>query len=103
MLLHLYAVLVALSATVRRRAIEPSLFLRLIEANRRDQIFHRYPDRAALLDYCEHSATPVGRMVLGLAGAGGEDLEAMADATCIGLQLAPGSRVAFRNIRMHPL
>lgn len=81
-------VLVALSATVRRRTIEPSLFLRLIEANRRDQIFHRYPDRAALLDYCDHSATPVGRMVLGLAGASGADLEAMADATCIGLQLA---------------
>jgi squalene synthase HpnC len=81
-------VLLALSATVRRRAVEPELFLRLIEANRRDQIFHRYADRPALLDYCEHSATPVGRMVLGLAGARGADLEAMADATCIGLQLA---------------
>ena len=81
-------VLVALSATVLRHAIAPELFLRLIEANRRDQIFHRYADRVALLDYCEHSATPVGRMVLGVAGAGGADLEAMADATCIGLQLA---------------
>jgi squalene synthase HpnC len=81
-------VLVSLSRTTRRRALAPDLFLRLIEANRRDQIFHRYPDRAALLDYCHHSATPVGRMVLGVAGADGDELHAMADATCIGLQLA---------------
>jgi squalene synthase HpnC len=81
-------VLIALAATASRYGIDRELFLRLIEANRRDQIFHRYADRPALLDYCEHSATPVGRMVLGVAGVGGADLEALADATCIGLQLA---------------
>jgi squalene synthase HpnC len=81
-------VLVSLARTVRERVLDPELFFRIIEANRRDQIFHRYSDRAALLDYCEHSATPVGRMVLGVAGARGEDLAALADATSIGLQLA---------------
>jgi squalene synthase HpnC len=81
-------VLVALARTVRERALDPQLFFRLIEANRRDQIFHHFADRAALLDYCEHSATPVGRMVLGVAGARGEDLAALADSTSIGLQLA---------------
>ena len=81
-------VLVALAHSARARALDPELFFRLIEANRRDQIFHRYPDRAALLEYCDHSATPVGRMVLGIAGAHGEDLAALADATSIGLQLA---------------
>jgi squalene synthase HpnC len=81
-------VLVALARTARRRSLAPDLFLRLIEANRRDQIFHRFKDRAALLDYCDHSATPVGRMVLGVAGAGGAEIEDMSDATCIGLQLA---------------
>lgn len=81
-------VLVALARTARRRDLQRDLFLRLIEANRRDQIFHRYADRADLLEYCDLSATPVGRMVLGVAGAGGEELENMADATCIGLQLA---------------
>ncbi|HEY7473349.1 MAG TPA: squalene/phytoene synthase family protein [Gemmatimonadota bacterium] len=81
-------VLVALARTAQSRGLPRELFLRLIEANRRDQIFHRFDDRAALLDYCEHSATPVGRMVLGVAGAAGAKLEDMSDATCIGLQLA---------------
>jgi len=80
-------VLVSLARAAHGRALEPELFFRLIEANRRDQIFHRYADRAALLDYCEYSATPVGRMVLGVAGGRGEDLAALADATSIGLQL----------------
>lgn len=81
-------VLVSLARTARERLLDPELFFRLIEANHRDQIFHRYSDRAALLDYCEHSATPVGRLVLGVVGARGEELAALADATSIGLQLA---------------
>ena len=79
--------LAALGRLARRRGLSEDLFLRLIEANRLDQRIHRYPDHAALLDYCEHSATPVGRMVLGVIGAG-PDLAGFADATCIGLQLA---------------
>ena len=79
--------LAPLAEVALRRGLSDDLFLRLIEANRRDQRIHRYPDQAALLEYCEHSATPVGRMVLGVIGAGG-DLGGLADATCIGLQLA---------------
>ena len=79
--------LAQLAGLARRRALPDDLFLRLIEANRRDQRIHRYPDQSALLEYCEHSATPVGRMVLGVIGAGG-NLAELADATCIGLQLA---------------
>jgi squalene synthase HpnC len=80
-------ILAPLAEVARRRGIPDDLFLRLIEANRRDQRVHRYPDPAALLEYCEQSATPVGRMVLGVIGAGGDHIE-LADATCIGLQLA---------------
>lgn len=82
------ASLVAVAGVARRRGIEPEPFLRLIEANRRDQVVHRYADEAALLDYCAHSATPVGRMVLAVADARSPDTDALADATCIGLQLA---------------
>ena len=83
-------VLAAVAEVARRRALAPELFLRLIEANRRDQQIRRYPDEAALLDYCWHSATPVGRMVLGVIGVGARpaELGELADATCIGLQLA---------------
>ncbi|HET6340924.1 MAG TPA: squalene/phytoene synthase family protein [Gemmatimonadota bacterium] len=80
-------IMAPLAELARRRALPESLFLRLLEANRRDQRVHRYPDQAALLEYCEHSATPVGRMVLGVIGSGGDHAE-LADATCIGLQLA---------------
>jgi squalene synthase HpnC len=78
----------ALALTARRRAIPRELLLRIIEANRRDQTTTRYPDEAALLDYCSYSATPVGRMVLRVAGHDDSELDALADATSIGLQLA---------------
>jgi len=81
-------VLDAVGDVARRKRIEPDLLLRLIEANRRDQLVDRYPDEAALLDYCAHSAVPVGRMVLAVAEARGPETEPLADATCIGLQLA---------------
>lgn len=81
-------VLVALARTARDRGLAPDLFFRIVEANQRDQRVSVYADREALLEYCRHSATPVGGMVLGVAGARGPDLGALADATCIGLQLA---------------
>lgn len=81
-------VLIALARTAERCAIAPEHFRRLIEANRRDQTPTRYADADALLEYCRHSATPVGRMVLRALGHGGRGLHVYADATCIGLQLA---------------
>lgn len=81
-------VLTALAATARRRSLSTEPFLRLIEANRRDQTVFRHADEAALLDYCHHSATPVGRMVLGVIGVDEPLARECADATCIGLQLA---------------
>lgn len=80
--------LVALGHAADRRGLDPGPFLRLIEANRRDQSGERFEDEEALLDYCSHSATPVGRMVLAVVGRDGRGLHVYADATCIGLQLA---------------
>lgn len=81
-------VLAALAAAARRRSLPAEPFLRLIEANRRDQSVFRYADEAALLEYCQHSATPVGWMVLGVIGVNGPHARVCADATCTGLQLA---------------
>ncbi len=47
---------VALQHTIRRFDIPPDPFLRLIEANRRDQTVNRYPAFAGLLQYCSYSA-----------------------------------------------
>jgi squalene synthase HpnC len=80
-------VLVALSRTATRRQLLPDLFLRILESNRRDQTVHSYADADALLEYCSYSATPVGRMVLAVIDHG-RGQEPLADATCIGLQLA---------------
>lgn len=80
-------ILAAVAQTATRRSIAVEPFLRVIEANRRDQTVLRHPDMESVLEYCSYSATPVGRMVLAVAGANDTDF-AHADATCIGLQLA---------------
>jgi squalene synthase HpnC len=81
-------IFVALGRTIDVCAIPEDLFLRLIEANRMDQRITRFPTYADLEDYCRHSATPVGRMVLHALGYRDEHRQELADATCIGLQLA---------------
>ncbi|MDX6645310.1 MAG: hypothetical protein QOK40_1037 [Miltoncostaeaceae bacterium] len=78
----------ALAVTAERRGLEAQPFLRLIEANRMDQRRSRWDTYEDLLRYCEHSATPVGRMVLGVLGYRDPWRAGMSDATCIGLQLA---------------
>lgn len=79
---------IALGATIDRFRLPHEPFLRLIEANRMDQRISRFETYPDLLHYCEHSATPVGRMVLGVLGYADEARLRLADATCIGLQLA---------------
>lgn len=79
---------IALGHTIDRFHIPPEPFLKLIEANRMDQSVTRFETYDELLHYCEHSATPVGRMVLYVLGYRDESRQALSDATCIGLQLA---------------
>ncbi|MEN6368912.1 MAG: squalene synthase HpnC [Thermotogota bacterium] len=83
-----HPIFVALRPTIERFDLPREPFARLIEANRMDQRDKRHATFADLLHYCEHSATPVGRLVLGLYERGGEEENALSDATCIGLQLA---------------
>jgi squalene synthase HpnC len=78
---------VALADTVRRFDIPADPFLRLIEANRRDQTVTRYQTFDDLLDYCTYSATPVGHMVLCVFGYRDAKRFALADATTTALQL----------------
>jgi squalene synthase HpnC len=82
-----HPILVALQETIRRFAIPPQPFLKLIEANRMDQRTSRYPTFAELLNYCDHSANPVGHLFLYLFGYADAERQALADATCTALQL----------------
>src|SRR5579871_6521575 len=79
--------LVALHETIRRFDLPPEPFLALIKANRMDQLVRHYPTYADLLHYCEHSANPVGRLVLMLYGYRDAERQRCSDAICTALQL----------------
>ncbi len=82
-----HPVMVALSETIAAFDLPPEPFIRLIEANRMDQQVQRYPTYADLLNYCEHSANPVGHLFLYLFGYRDAERQRLADATCTALQL----------------
>ncbi len=78
---------VALGETIRRFDLPREPFLRLIEANRRDQTVTRYRNFAELKEYCIYSANPVGRLVLCLFGCADAERVALSDAITTALQL----------------
>ncbi|MBB5120806.1 squalene synthase [Streptomyces eurocidicus] len=82
-----HPLLLRLRPTVRRCGLTPEPFLGLIEANRQDQRVTRYATYADLLAYCELSANPVGRLVLGITGTASPERIRRSDAVCTGLQI----------------
>ncbi|MFF7448870.1 MULTISPECIES: squalene synthase HpnC [unclassified Streptomyces] len=76
-----------LQPTVRRRSLTPEPFLALIAANRQDQLVQRYETYDDLLAYCELSANPVGRLVLGVTGTSTPERVRLSDAVCTALQI----------------
>ncbi|UYQ65771.1 squalene synthase HpnC [Streptomyces peucetius] len=77
----------ALRPTVRRCSLTPEPFLRLIAANRQDQLVRRYPTYDDLAAYCRLSADPVGRLVLGITGTTTPERVRRSDAICTALQI----------------
>ncbi|MGA2208195.1 MAG: squalene synthase HpnC [Acidimicrobiales bacterium] len=59
----------------------------LIEANRMDQVVHRYATFDDLVAYCMLSAAPVGRLVLEVFGTPCPEVSGLSDDVCIGLQI----------------
>jgi len=82
-----HPLLVRLAGTIRRLNLPRDPFVRLIEANRRDQVQTRYATFADLLDYCRLSANPVGELVLHVFGAATPERIALSDSVCSALQL----------------
>ena len=81
-------IFLALSATIARHRLPLQLFDDLLSAFRQDVETRRYAEWSAVLDYCRRSANPVGRLVLGIAGHRGRDVEQASDGLCTALQLA---------------
>lgn len=76
-----------LQSTVRELALPREPFLRLIEANRRDQTVRRYETFEELRAYCSLSADPVGELVLRVFGQATVDRIALSDRICTALQV----------------
>jgi squalene synthase HpnC len=91
---------VALADTIRRFDMPPEPFLRLVEANRRDQRQARYETFDELLDYCAYSANPVGRLVLRVFGYSDGERATLSDATCTALQLTNFWQDVVRDFAM---
>ena len=83
-----HPVFVALRETVRAKDIPKQPCADLLKAFRQDQTVKRYSDFQGVLNYCEHSANPVGRLVLYLCGYRDPERQRLSDATCTALQLA---------------
>ncbi|MDQ1701019.1 MAG: hypothetical protein QOF57_271, partial [Frankiaceae bacterium] len=79
--------LAPLRAVFTRHPLPLQPFLDLIEANRQDQKTSRYDDWPQLRAYCDLSAAPVGRLVLGVFDAAEPARLAASDDVCAALQL----------------
>ncbi len=82
-----HPLLVRLAPTLRALDLPREPFLRLIEANRRDQAQVVYATFDELLEYCDLSANPVGELVLHVFGAATGARIALSDNICTALQL----------------
>jgi len=80
-------ILRAFAHTMKVIHIPIRLPFQLLEAFRMDVTIHRYKNWDSVLYYCRHSANPVGRMVLYIAGIRDEKLHRYSDFICSGLQL----------------
>ena len=94
------AILIALRDTVERHSLTPEPFRKLIEANRMDQRDNSYQTYEDLLEYCDNSANPVGRVFLGIFGYNDEKRKRLSDRTCTGLQLTNFWQDVNRDERM---
>ena len=83
-----HPVMIALRETIDRFDIPPGPFLDLLAAFEQDQRVTRYDTFEQLLQYCRHSANPVGHLVLYLFECFTPDRAVLADEICTGLQLA---------------
>ena len=80
--------MLALQQTIEVFDIPRDPFLRLIQANRMDQTTKRHATYEELDYYCQHSANPVGHLVLYVSGYRDHERQRLSDYTCTALQLA---------------
>ncbi|GGP23335.1 squalene synthase HpnC [Silvimonas iriomotensis] len=77
----------ALAVTVREYGVPLSLCGDLLTAFEQDVVKTRYADFGEVVQYCRHSANPVGRILLYIFGAATPTNLAQSDGICTALQL----------------
>ena len=82
-----HPVFIALRETIDRFEMPIELFQNLLRAFRSDVTTHRYETFDEVLEYCEHSANPIGRLLLLLFNYRSETTLELSDFICTGLQL----------------
>jgi squalene synthase HpnC len=80
-----------------RLALDP--LLRLLEANRQDQLVTRYRDFDDLVGYCRLSANPVGELVLAVFGQRTPERLALSDRICTALQVLEHCQDVAEDLR----
>jgi len=83
-----HPVFIALRETILRHSLSIDPFENLLDAFVQDQSVVRYESAQDLLDYCQGSANPVGRILLQIGNVFQADAFALSDEICTGLQLA---------------
>ncbi len=82
-----HPVFLRLRPVIEQYRLPLHLFRDLLDAFTQDVGKDRYRDFAELMDYCRHSADPVGRLLLHLFGHATEENLSHSDAICSALQL----------------
>ncbi|MEE9448506.1 MAG: squalene synthase HpnC [Ignavibacteriaceae bacterium] len=77
----------ALSETITVFNLTPKHFTDLLNAFKQDVVKNRYGNYEELLNYCNHSANPVGRLILELFDVRNKDAYYYSDEICTALQL----------------
>jgi len=77
----------ALSQTIKEKNLTPQLFYDLLTAFKQDVVKKRYDTFEELLYYCQHSANPIGRLILELFSIRNEEALNYSDKICTALQL----------------
>jgi len=81
------SVFLALGESIRSLSLPMKYFEALLSAFRQDVTVTRYRTWDDIMQYCQRSANPVGRLVLRIAGYDDPNLDAASDAMCAALQL----------------
>ncbi|MFP4646559.1 MAG: squalene synthase HpnC [Candidatus Acetothermia bacterium] len=93
-----HPILIAVQDMTSELGLPQEQFKKLIEANRIDQRRSTYQTYQEIVDYCEHSANPVGRLFLSIFDYHSQDLFRLSDKTCTGLQLTNFWQDVYRDL-----